>query len=68
MHRGKHFLGYGASEGGMNWGWVSAGPRELREVLAAPFRAAIREAGCRRGHELVQRRSTASACTGAREC
>ena len=41
----KHYVGYGASEGGLNWGWVSAGPRHLRDVLAAPFRAAIAEAG-----------------------
>ena len=41
----KHFVGHGAHEGGLNWGWVSAGPRHLRDVLAAPFRAAINEAG-----------------------
>jgi beta-glucosidase len=41
----KHYVGYGAPEGGLNWGWVSAGPRHLRDVLAAPFRAVIREAG-----------------------
>jgi beta-glucosidase len=40
----KHFVGHGAHEGGLNWGWVSAGPRHLRDVLAAPFRAAIHEA------------------------
>jgi beta-glucosidase len=42
---GKHFLGYGASEGGMNHAPAHIGPRELREVYAAPFGAAIREAG-----------------------
>ncbi len=42
---GKHFLGYGASEGGHNWAPARIGPRELREVYAAPFDAAIREAG-----------------------
>jgi len=42
---GKHFLGYGASEGGLNHAPVHVGPRELREVYAAPFAAAIREAG-----------------------
>jgi beta-glucosidase len=42
---GKHFLGYGASEGGLNHAPVHVGPRELREVYAAPFGAAIREAG-----------------------
>jgi beta-glucosidase len=42
---GKHFLGYGLSEGGLNHAPVQIGPRELREVFAAPFGAAIREAG-----------------------
>jgi beta-glucosidase len=42
---GKHFLGYGASEGGMNWAPVHIGRRELLEVYATPFEAAIREAG-----------------------
>jgi beta-glucosidase len=42
---GKHFLGYGLSEGGLNHAPVHLGPRELREVFAAPFAAAIAEAG-----------------------
>jgi beta-glucosidase len=42
---GKHFLGYGLSEGGLNHAPVHLGPRELREVYAEPFRAAIAEAG-----------------------
>ncbi len=42
---GKHFLGYGLSEGGMNHAPVHLGPRELREVFAEPFRCAIEEAG-----------------------
>jgi beta-glucosidase len=42
---GKHFLGYAMSEGGRNWNPVQLGPRELREVYAEPFAAAIREAG-----------------------
>lgn len=42
---GKHFLAYGASEGGLNWAPAHAGPRELRDVYALPFHAAIREAG-----------------------
>jgi beta-glucosidase len=42
---GKHFLGYGMSEGGLNHAAVRIGPRELREVYARPFEAAIREAG-----------------------
>jgi len=42
---GKHFLAYAMSEGGRNWGPVQMGPRELREVYAEPFAAAIRDAG-----------------------
>jgi beta-glucosidase len=42
---GKHFLGYAMSEGGMNCAPVQLGPRELREVYAEPFAAAIRDAG-----------------------
>jgi beta-glucosidase len=42
---GKHFLAYGASEGGLNHAPAHVGPRELREVYARPFAAAIREAG-----------------------
>src|SRR5579883_2097080 len=42
---GKHFLGYALSEGGRNAGPVQLGPRELREVYAEPFAAAIRDAG-----------------------
>ena len=42
---GKHFLGYGFSEGGLNHAPVHLGARELREVYARPFEAAIREAG-----------------------
>jgi beta-glucosidase len=41
----KHFLGYAMSEGGMNHAPVHLGPRELREVYAEPFAAAIRDAG-----------------------
>jgi beta-glucosidase len=41
----KHFLGHGAPEGGFNHGAVSMGPRRLRDVAAAPFRAAVHEAG-----------------------
>jgi beta-glucosidase len=42
---GKHFLGHGLSEGGLNHAPVHLGPRELREVFAEPFRAAIADAG-----------------------
>jgi beta-glucosidase len=41
---GKHFVGYGASEGGMNWAPAHLGARELREVFVHPFEAAIKEA------------------------
>jgi len=40
----KHFLGYGASEGGLNWAPAHIGRRELLEVYAAPFAAAVAEA------------------------
>lgn len=42
---GKHFLAHALSEGGRNHGPVQVGPRELREVYAEPFAAAIRDAG-----------------------
>lgn len=42
---GKHFLGYGVPDAGFNHGEVSIGPRRLRDVITAPFRAAINEAG-----------------------
>ncbi|MGN1103877.1 MAG: glycoside hydrolase family 3 N-terminal domain-containing protein [Candidatus Coproplasma sp.] len=41
----KHFLGYAASEGGLNMSGAHIGPRELREVYAKPFKTAIEEAG-----------------------
>jgi beta-glucosidase len=41
----KHFLGYAVSAGGRNQAPVHLGPRELRDVYAAPFAAAIAEAG-----------------------
>lgn len=41
---GKHFVGYGMSEGGMNWAPPHISWRELREVYLFPFEAAIREA------------------------
>jgi beta-glucosidase len=42
---GKHFLAHGLSEGGRNHAPVQLGPRELREIYAEPFAAAIRDAG-----------------------
>ncbi|MEP7291088.1 MAG: glycoside hydrolase family 3 protein, partial [Chloroflexota bacterium] len=41
---GKHFVGYSASEGGMNWAPAHLTWRELREVYLYPFEAAVREA------------------------
>jgi beta-glucosidase len=43
----KHFVGYGASEGGLNWAPAHIGARELREVHLHPFEAAVRSAGVR---------------------
>jgi beta-glucosidase len=40
----KHFVGYGLSEGGMNWAPAHIPPRELREVFMRPFEAAVKEA------------------------
>jgi len=42
---GKHFLGYGFCEGGLNMSSNPIPPRELREVYAKPFQAAITEGG-----------------------
>src|SRR5690349_6483197 len=41
---GKHFVGYGFADGGRNIAPVHMGHRELREVHARPFGAAIHEA------------------------
>ena len=41
---GKHFLAHSLSEGGRNHAPVQIGARELREVYAEPFAAAIRDA------------------------
>ncbi|MEZ5220554.1 MAG: glycoside hydrolase family 3 N-terminal domain-containing protein [Ilumatobacteraceae bacterium] len=41
----KHFVGYGASEGGMNWAPPHLPERELRDVYLRPFEAAVRDAG-----------------------
>jgi beta-glucosidase len=43
----KHFVGYGASEGGLNWAPSHIGQRELREVYLHPFEAVVRAAGLR---------------------
>ncbi|MDQ0538360.1 beta-xylosidase [Curtobacterium flaccumfaciens] len=41
---GKHFLGYGASEGGLNQAVTQLGRRALVDEYAEPFRRAIAEA------------------------
>jgi beta-glucosidase len=40
----KHYMGYGASEGGLNWAPAMLPRRELLERILPPFEAAIREA------------------------
>jgi beta-glucosidase len=42
---GKHFVAYGAPEGGLNWAPANLSRRELLERFVPPFEAAIREAG-----------------------
>jgi beta-glucosidase len=42
----KHFVGYGASEGGLNWAPAHIPARELHEVYLHPFEAAVK-AGAR---------------------
>nr|WP_228768921.1 glycoside hydrolase family 3 N-terminal domain-containing protein [Mycolicibacterium malmesburyense]CRL76040.1 xylosidase/arabinosidase [Mycolicibacterium malmesburyense] len=42
---GKHFVGYGVTEGGQNMAATAVGPRDLHDVYARPFEAAIRLAG-----------------------
>jgi len=44
MSTGKHLVGYGFSEGGMNWAPPHIANRELHEILLAPFEAAVIEA------------------------
>jgi beta-glucosidase len=38
----KHLVGYGASEGGMNWAPAQIPARELRDVYLYPFEVAVR--------------------------
>jgi len=40
---GKHFLGYSFSDGGLNMASCPIPPRDLREVYAKPFQAAMTE-------------------------
>ena len=41
----KHFVGYGASEGGLNWAPSSLGAREMGDVYLHPFAVAVSEVG-----------------------
>jgi beta-glucosidase len=43
----KHFVGYSASAGGLNWAPAQLGERELRDHHLPPFAAVIAEAGVR---------------------
>ena len=43
----KHFVGFHSSRGGIHGGGSSIGERELQEVYAKPFQAAISESGLR---------------------
>src|SRR5262249_27088125 len=43
----KHLVGYGASDGGMNWAPAGIPPRALHEVYLHPFEAAVRVGGAR---------------------
>jgi beta-glucosidase len=45
MATGKHLVGHGLAEGGLNQAPVHVGWRELRDEQLLPFEAAIREAG-----------------------
>jgi beta-glucosidase len=40
----KHFVGYSASQGGMNWAPTHIPARELREIYVTPFKAVIQSA------------------------
>lgn len=43
----KHFVGYSASKAARNHAPVSAGPREVADVLLPPFEMAVRDGGAR---------------------
>jgi beta-glucosidase len=45
MATGKHFIGHGLSQGGLNCGPVHMGIRDLYDIYLPPFQAAIRDAG-----------------------
>ncbi|MBH0022958.1 beta-glucosidase [Salinibacterium sp. SWN248] len=43
----KHFVAYSASASGRNHAPVSAGPREIADVMLVPFEVAVRDSGVR---------------------
>ena len=51
----KHFVGYGASEGGFNWAPAHLNERELRDVYLRPFEAAVRFGAAGLGDERLSR-------------
>ena len=51
----KHLVGYGASEGGMNWAPARIGACELHDVYLHPFEAAVRDRGAALRDERLQR-------------
>jgi len=67
---GKHMVGHGMAEGGLNQAPVHLGPREIRDEQLFPFETAVRDAGlasmmpaycdvdgvpCHASHELLTR-------------
>ena len=44
---GKHMVGHGLAEGGLNHAPAHLGPRELRDEQLFPFEAAVRDGGHR---------------------
>jgi beta-glucosidase len=67
---GKHMVGHGMAEGGLNQAPVHLGPREIRDEQLFPFEVAVRDAGlasmmpaycdvdgvpCHASHELMTR-------------
>ena len=60
---GKHMVGHGLAEGGLNQAPVHIGPRELRDEQLLPFEAAVRTAGLGGDHAGLLRRRRAARAT-----